>query len=807
MKKWLALLLCGVLLMATTPAASAEETDAEDAADVTLDYRADLPEDCAQYAYRLSDGLITSRIELTAGDTFTITSDGTSNAMVLGWYSVPQTYIVRQIGTDGESVLEETISDGFVNRTISLDSDCVAAAVTLLGEGAIGEVKAYSADYSGDETQEFLPTPDSVDLLVITAEPGMEWKQFGAVLPTYAKEEQIESAVLYLSDYGDRARVDEALSGLISAGLTEYPVFGEFSCKNYDSYDVVSREWGESETLDFIVDVIERLTPKVIVTHGLNDASAAHRFTAECVLEAVKQTDAAQKLYMLDETQAEDATVISMDTPLSACGGLTAAETAQAAYNICTSQTAYGLAIDPQNAYTLAFSRVGADALKSDLFENIDLSSLIAYAPVTPSPAPTTEPTQTPEITAEAEGSTPDMEEANTDGTESTSGLPAAALISLAAGAILTVFLLLTVYRAVRRRKHAGDAVCISLIPLAVGVVACVIFAGNIGQANTISEPTQSEVPATPTPEPAQTAEPTPEPTADPVETFEENYYRKDGDPEETVVVDSEHGHWAYRSDDLGVDIDREETYNAAGKPVVYFVADIHMKDDSELRAGYGSEGHTGKGTAYPWLIARNAKAVLLITGDGMINADRNSKGILIRDGRVYSFANAEDTLAIYPDMSMRIFEKWETRAKILLDDGVENTFSFGPTLVKDGVVNDAVQYSHLNRINARAGIGYIEPGHYVAIVVERWNNEYSVGMTLTEFAELFAENDCELAYNLVGGWSAAMVFMGDQLNGHIVQEAGETGYGVGQRPIADALMFGFSELVPDADASVAAGK
>ena len=148
----------------------------------------------------------------------------------------------------------------------------------------------------------------------------------------------------------------------------------------------------------------------------------------------------------------------------------------------------------------------------------------------------------------------------------------------------------------------------------------------------------------------------------------------------------------------------------------------------------------------------------------------------------------------------MRVFEKWETRANILLDDGVENAFSFGPTLIQDGVVNGALDYSHLSRINARTGIGYVEPGHYVAIVVERWDNDYSVGMTLTEFAELFAENGCELAYNLVGGRSASMVFMGNQLNGHVIQEIGEKDYGVGQRQIADAIIFGYSNLVPDSE-------
>jgi len=800
MKKWIALLLCGVMMMLIIPAANAEETDADDATGVKLDFQADLPEGCAQYAYRLSDGFILSRIELDAGDAFTITPDGVCNVMVLGWYTAPQSYIVRQLDADGASVLEETVSDGLVNRTVPLDPDCTAVSVTLLGDGAIGEVKAYSAlEIAGDETQGFLPTPDSVDLLIVTAEPGMEWKQFGVVLPTYAKELGIECAVLYLSDYDSRVRVDEALSGLISVSLIEYPVFGGFSCKNYDSYDVVSREWGESETLNYLIGEIEALSPKVIVTHSLDDASAAHRFTAECVLDAVKQTESVQKLYMLDEAQSADATVVSMDAPLSALGGKTAAQTAQAAFDLCTSQTAYGLSIDTESAYTLAWSRVGADAEKNDLFENIDTSSLLTYDPATPSPEPTAESSQSPQTTTEPAESTADTAEVNTTEAEAMEKLPAPARISLAAGAVLSALLLLSLYRPLRRRKGAGNAVCISLVPLAVGMTVCVLLAGNIGQTSDSAEPTQSPAPAASTPEPMQTPESTPEATADPVETFEENYYRKDGDPEETVVVDSEHGHWAYRSDTLGIDIDRTETTNESGEPVVYFVADIHIKDGSELRAGYGSQGHTGKGTSFPWLIAREAKAVLLITGDGIINTDRNSKGILIRDGRVYSSDNAEDTLVILPDLSMRIFEKWETRANILLDDGVEQTFSFGPTLIKDGVINDAAGESHLNRLNARTGIGYIEPGHYIAIVVERWDNEYSVGMTLPEFAELFAENGCELAYNLVGGLSSSMVFMGDQLNGHIVQDADEKGYGIGQRPIADALMFGYSELVPDA--------
>jgi exopolysaccharide biosynthesis protein len=222
------------------------------------------------------------------------------------------------------------------------------------------------------------------------------------------------------------------------------------------------------------------------------------------------------------------------------------------------------------------------------------------------------------------------------------------------------------------------------------------------------------------------------------------------------------------------------------------------MKDISEFRPAFGAVGHTGRGATYPWIIARREKAVLWMTGDNLINSERDEKGILIRDGRLFADANVEDTLAIYPDMSMRIFSKWETRAGTLLEDGVENTFSFGPTLIRDGVINEDAKYHRVRRRNPRAGIGYVEPGHYIAIVVDGRQKDYSVGMTVTEFAELFAEYDVELAYNLDGGLSAAMIFMGEQINTHSGNRIGADNDISYQRAVPDGLMFGYSELVPD---------
>lgn len=55
---------------------------------------------------------------------------------------------------------------------------------------------------------------------------------------------------------------------------------------------------------------------------------------------------------------------------------------------------------------------------------------------------------------------------------------------------------------------------------------------------------------------------------------------------------------------------------------------------------------------------------------------------------------------------------------------------------------------------NPRCGIGQIAPGHFVAILADGRQDNYSNGLTLTQFAELFIEEGCTMAYNLDGGVS-----------------------------------------------------
>ncbi len=807
MKKWFALLLCGMLLLPAVSAAGAEETETADDPGFTVT----LPQELSQYAYRLTDAYVNTRVSFDAEESFTLAFAAPMRGVLLAWYETPASYSLVQTDENGAQLGVETVEDGMLNRFFELDESCRFVTVTLQEPGALSGATAYpAAEELPDTLQRWNASPESVDLLLIVAEPGAEMKYFGGVLPIYAEERGIKTAVLYLSDFGKRVRSEEALAGLWSVGIRDYPIFAGFTCNNYDSYEIVESGFRKADPVKYLCAAIEALSPKVIVTHGTDDAlcsvgAGARAYTSACVRKAVEKTNVVQKLYLFGETDGQAATVLDMDEPLNAYDGKTAADVAQEAFGLYASQQLYGKQIDSDGAFTLAYTSVGEDESRDDLFEHIETSSLISYAPVTPSPSPTAEPTPGPTATPAPTATA--APRAAGGGTGAAFG-GHAGLICLCAGLLLTALLFAAAYRRIKTSRSAGDAVCICLIPLAAGLAACALIAGAAESAGGEPEPTipaaaqaTAEGPEqTPQPEETPASEPTPTPTLAPEEAFEANYYRKDGDPEEVVVVDEEHGHWAYRSDDLGISIDRVQTTNAAGQPVTYFLADIHMKNIDQFRPGFGSEGHTGKGSIYPWIIARRAKAVLWITGDNLVNSEKDEKGILIRDGRLFSDANVEDTLAIYPDMSMRIFRKWETRANILLDDGVENSYSFGPTLLYDGEINEDAKYHRVRRANPRAGIGYYEPGHYLAIVVDGRQKDYSVGMTVTEFAELFKENNCTLAYNLDGGLSAAMIFMGEQLNSHSGNRIGASNDISYQRAVPDGLMFGYSELVPGED-------
>ena len=278
----------------------------------------------------------------------------------------------------------------------------------------------------------------------------------------------------------------------------------------------------------------------------------------------------------------------------------------------------------------------------------------------------------------------------------------------------------------------------------------------------------------TPSPTPAPTPSPTPEPTPDPYFTDKEE-----------VTADAEAGYWLYRSPSLFVEVHRYSN----DVPQTWFVADVRYKEPERDRGGFSTPKRPGGKSVPLYTIAQYYKAVIAVNGDFLDHHSEDPKGVIIRDGQVFVDDDENQTMAIYPDGTMRTFEAGEINADALLADGVKNAFSFGPTLVKDGEVQPGIMDSKIADRKPRNAVGMIEPYHFILVVVDGRQSKWSKGMTFDELAALMASYGCEVAYNLDGGASATMSFMGENINQY---EYSTTG----QRPVPDALMFGTSDLV-----------
>ncbi len=134
----------------------------------------------------------------------------------------------------------------------------------------------------------------------------------------------------------------------------------------------------------------------------------------------------------------------------------------------------------------------------------------------------------------------------------------------------------------------------------------------------------------------------------------------------------------------------------------------------------------------------------------------------------------ARTGFAFYNDGTFKIYDETSTTAETLMKEGVTQTLSFGPVLVENSLAvadfgETAIDTNLGNRSidgsNPRTGVGIISANHYVFVVVDGRSKGYSKGMTLTEFARIFEELGCTDAYNLDGGGSSTMYFMGRVVN------------------------------------------
>jgi exopolysaccharide biosynthesis protein len=218
----------------------------------------------------------------------------------------------------------------------------------------------------------------------------------------------------------------------------------------------------------------------------------------------------------------------------------------------------------------------------------------------------------------------------------------------------------------------------------------------------------------------------------------------------------------SYKSANVSIEVTKN-TAGTADRPVVYYLADIYIKDISSFRSAVAfdykdqNEG-SRKNVMQALQLSQIVNAIVSISGDNFASHD----SIVVRNGVEW-----EQKLPVYGDICVLYYDGvMETYPQTIRRDDVEAIYAkepyqiwtFGPQLLVDGQVPASFANTKENPLCA---IGYFEPGHYCFILVDGRQPDYSWGMSHSQLAQVFYDLGCKVAFNLDGGDTAVMTFAG----------------------------------------------
>ncbi len=217
----------------------------------------------------------------------------------------------------------------------------------------------------------------------------------------------------------------------------------------------------------------------------------------------------------------------------------------------------------------------------------------------------------------------------------------------------------------------------------------------------------------------------------------------------------------SYTSDNIEIIISTIREYDTD-----IYIAEVKIEESYMLQSGlaYGSFGNNLKQTTSE--IAQANDAILAINGDFYGFRDT---GYVMRNGQLYrdiAMSGGNEDLVIFEDGSMKIVDEANISAAELAQQGAQQIYSFGPGLISDGsiLVDENSQVDREDPSNPRTAIGMIAPNHYIFMVADGRTTS-SEGLSLIEIANVLSSYGCVEGYNLDGGGSATMVFMGELVN------------------------------------------
>ena len=226
----------------------------------------------------------------------------------------------------------------------------------------------------------------------------------------------------------------------------------------------------------------------------------------------------------------------------------------------------------------------------------------------------------------------------------------------------------------------------------------------------------------------------------------------------EVLVTDT-----SYQSANVNVTLTKLER-TVSNSPQTIYVEDIYIRNIDCLRTVFAKDTFGQSIQESVLSMSQRTNAIAAINSDYY---GAGNGGVVIRNGTLYrrTFEPNEEVAIIYRDGNMKVF-KGESDLNINAEmaAGAWQSFSFGPGLLDE---NGNMRLEGYQRVNhdPRTLIGMVEPGHYMFIVVDGRQSGYADGLTYKECAELSQELGLTVAYNLDGGRTSQMTFMGELAN------------------------------------------
>lgn len=324
----------------------------------------------------------------------TVPAGQSASGVMVQWYEHPHAWGV-QVKDESGTWTDAGHTDGsYLAEYLPLpEGTTVFRVANAPGEKRhfnMTELRIYGEGDIPPEAQQWQPSAEKADLMLLVAHSDDEVLWFGGTLPRYAGEEGKVCQVCMMVPSMPYRRL-ELLDSLWTCGVKNYPVWGNFKDAFSFTLKKQYKHWNKNRVYETVAGWIRQFQPDVLLTHDLQGeyGHGAHRVCADAVMNCLqaaadekKYPSSAKKYGTWDTPKCyihlwkENGIDMDWRQPLDSFGGKTSFEVAEAAFRCHVSQQKTDYHVEDwgpwdNSLFGLYRSLVGADEAKDDFFENI----------------------------------------------------------------------------------------------------------------------------------------------------------------------------------------------------------------------------------------------------------------------------------------------------------------------------------------------------------------------------------------------------------------------------------------------------